>query len=266
MRFDLLNIRLLDILDVLIVAYLIYLIYKLLRGTIAFNIFIGVVLLYLLYFLVGFFEMELLRLLLGRFVGFGVIIVIIIFQPEIRRFLLLLGNTTVRGRLNFLNRFFGTQIGEITKIQSQFIDEVIEASVQLSNRKMGALMVFAQDDSMDQLLSSATSIDAKLSSPLLQNIFWKNSPLHDGAVIIREGRIKAASAILPVSESAHVSKELGLRHRAGIGITEVQNVFAVIISEETGEISFVKEGQLERNISIPKLKKYLHENSDSFDV
>lgn len=262
MGIEILDIRFLDVLDVLIVAFLLYQIYRLLRGTIAFNIFIGIVLLYLLYYLVGFFEMELLSVLLGRFVGFGVIIVIIIFQPEIRRFLLMIGSTTIRGRFNFLSKIFGNQLGGLTEIQSAHMNEIADAVAQLSIKKMGALIIIAKDEIIESSLTSATIVDAKLSSLLLQNIFQKNSPLHDGATIVKDGRILAASAILPVSESAVISKELGLRHRAGIGITEVQNVIALIVSEETGEISFVKEGKIERNISIPKLKIRLRENMD----
>lgn len=260
MGLDLLNIRFLDILDILIVSILLYQIYRLLRGTIAFNIFVGVVLLYLTYFLVEIFEMELLSLLLGKFVGFGVIILIIIFQPEIRRFLLVLGDTMIKSRSSFLSKIFGDQISGITDKQKRLIDEVVDAVAQLSQKRMGGLLVFTEEEKPATHFHSETIIDAEVTSQLIQSIFYKNSPLHDGATIIRQGRIIAASVVLPVSENSTIDKALGLRHRAGIGITEVQKAFAVIISEETGEISFTLAGEIERNLSLPKLRLRLEEN------
>lgn len=251
--------------DILIVGYLVYVIYRLLKGTMAFNIFVGVILFYILYMVVVFLDMKLLGVILGKFVGFGVLILIMIFQPEIRKFLLMIGNNTIKGRFNFINKFIGTSFGKLSDEKNDQYEEIIDACAQLSTKKMGALMVFTEDENIETTLHSGTKVDALLSSELLQNIFWKNSPLHDGAVIVRDGRIVTAASILPVSENPTISKKLGLRHRAGIGITEVHNVFCITVSEETGNISYIKDGNIEYNISLPKLKKLLSEKEEESD-
>ena len=242
-----LDIRVLDVIDVLVVAYLMYFVYRLVRGTMAFNIFIGVVLLYVLYLAVESLDMKLLSLLLGSVVAFGVIILIIIFQPEVREFLLVLGNNTLKGRLRFLDTFFGSD-EQISKQRSKFVEEIASATKNLSKTKTGALMVFS-NDSIADLEATGTQIDSKISSELIENIFFKNAPLHDGAMIISNNKILAASCILPVTKNRRLESDLGLRHRAGIGVTENVNALSLIISEESGEVSIAQNGVLERNIS-----------------
>lgn len=229
-------------------------IYKLLKGTIAFNIFIGVLLLYVLWWVVGILDMNLLSLVLGKFVGFGVLILIVIFQPEVRRFLLMLGNSTLKGRLNFLHRFFGNQEMEITKDQYLQADEICAAVKVLSERKIGALIVLSNSINLEDLSATGTKLDARISSELIQNIFFTNSPLHDGAMIIANRRIHSASSVLPVSHSAGLPNNFGLRHRAAIGVTENMSVAAIVVSEETGAVSFSTKGKLKSNLSISELK------------
>jgi len=256
--FDLgfLPVRIWDILDILIVGYLIYQIYKLLRGSIAFNIFIGVVILYLIWWLVGVLKMDLLLLLLNQFVSVGVIILIIIFQPEVRRFLLLVGNTTLRQRSNFLRRWLDRNF-EGEEIQKDIIRSVKNAIVRMSRRKVGALIVMTKNLDLSVIKESGVALDATISQPLLESIFNKESPLHDGAVLLSNSKIQAASCILPVSDNQALPQNAGLRHRAAVGVTERLNVASFVVSEETGRISFAFEGKLQRDITPERLESLL---------
>ncbi len=242
------NIRFLDILDILIVAYFLYLIYKLLKGTIAFNIIIGVLVFSVIWWLVNVLKMQLLIFLLGKFVAFGVIILIIIFQPEVRRFFLYLGNSTLKGRFKFLNKLFFQNFNN-QNVDLKVVKEIHTALINLSKEKIGALIVFT--DFNDSIVSEKNGIvlDAKISHELIESIFKKDSPLHDGAMIIIGNRIYSVGTILPVSPSTDISSKYGTRHRAGIGITEIGNSSVLIVSEETGKIAFSNGGQLETNLS-----------------
>ncbi len=253
-----LPVRIWDILDILIVGYLMFQIYKLLRGNIAFNIFIGVLTLYVVWWLVSQLEMDLLSAVLDQFVKVGVIIIIIIFQPEVRRFLLFLGNTTLRQRSNFVGRILDRNI-ENTEEKARQIRAMRSALVRLSKNKTGALLVLAGNLSLDGLVSSGVSMDSEISEPLLESIFNKESPLHDGAVLISNAKIKSASCILPVSENPNLPKSAGLRHRAAVGITERANVASFVVSEETGFISYAVDGELHRRISEDELKELLNQ-------
>lgn len=263
MEIGALDIRILDVIDVLVVAYLMYFVYRLVRGTMAFNIFIGVVLLYVGYLVVESLDMRLLSLLLGSVVAFGVIILIIIFQPEVREFLLVLGKNTLKGRLRFFDTLFG---GEANTDDSEweYVDEVVKATQSLSDSKTGALMVFSTD-SISDLEATGTKVNSNITAELLENIFFKNAPLHDGAVIIKKNRISSASCILPVTKNRSLESDLGLRHRAGIGVTENFNALSLMVSEETGDVSIAINGVLERNLSMDQLSKkisnYLNQKS-----
>ena len=254
MNIGALDIRLLDVVDILVVAYLMYFVYKLVRGTVAFNIFIGVVLLYVTYLLVEALDMRLLSLLLGSVVAFGVIILIIIFQPEVREFLLVLGNNTLKGRFKFLDTLFGKQVIDGEKAQT--IKSIQDALLMLSKTKTGALIVVSNGSQLN-LEQSGVVLNANLSSSLLQNIFFKNAPLHDGAVLIHNNMIKAASCILPLSKNKALGKKLGLRHRAALGITESNNVFAIVVSEETGEFAIAEHGAFKLDLSLDQLTMML---------
>jgi len=250
------SIRIWDILDILITGYVIYLVYRLLRGSIAMNIFIGVVLLYLIWWLVKTLEMDLLGLILGQFVSIGVIVLIIIFQPEVRRFLLLLGNTTIKRRSRVLDFLFPSSIEEKTYQQADIM-ALKSALVKMSKKKTGALIVIADAVNLMTFSESGTKVDAAISQSILESIFYRESPLHDGAVIISGGRIKTASAIMPVSENPDLPKSVGLRHRAGVGATEGTTAIAFIVSEENGKISYAREGRLVRNLNEEELYEVL---------
>ena len=202
--------------------------------------------------------MNLLSTLLGKFVGYGVLILIILFTAEIRKFLLLLGDTTLKGRLKFLDQFFGDEREKEVSEFEEIVDNISEASFHLGKTKTGALLVLTHED-MPQIAATGTMLNADLNAILLENLFFKNSPLHDGAVIVKQDKIIAASCILPVSKKDTISKDLGLRHRAAIGISEAHKTLAVIVSEETGEVSTAFRGKINRNLSSTQLKMEISE-------
>lgn len=247
-----LDIRFLDILDILIVAYFLYLFYQLLRGTIAFNIIVGVLILYVIWWVVKILDMKLLELLLGKFGAFGVIILIIIFQPEVRKFLIFLGNTTLKGRFKFLNKFFSKSF-EIEKVNHNEINKIKRAIFNMAKTKTGALIVFSTYNDSIVNENNGVMLDAKISQELIESIFNKESPLHDGAMIIIGNRIHSVGTILPVSTNPEIPKKYGTRHRSAIGITEVGNSAAFIVSEETGKVSYAYGGKLETNLNEDKV-------------
>ncbi|MEM1323220.1 MAG: diadenylate cyclase CdaA [Bacteroidota bacterium] len=254
-----LPVRIWDILDILIVGFLMYQIYKLLRGSIAFNIFIGVILIFVVWWLVGVLKMDLLSSLLSQFVSVGVIMLLIIFQPEVRRFLLLLGNSTLRQRSNFLSSLLDRNI-EVKEGKQQHIQEIKKAMLRMSRQKTGALIVLSRNTNVEVFSNSGVLIGAQISQPLIESIFNKDSPLHDGAMIISGGKIRAASCVLPISASQGLPKSAGLRHRAAVGVSESSEVAAFIVSEENGKISMAFEGKLHGNLDETKLTERLMEH------
>ncbi|MBK8564898.1 MAG: TIGR00159 family protein [Saprospiraceae bacterium] len=245
-----------DVLDVAIVGYLIYRVYLLLKGSIAFNIFIGIVIIYLLWWLVGILKMDMLTMILSQFVNVGFIIIIIIFQPEVRRFLLMLGNTTLGRRTDVMLRWLTRNLDKRPINEASNI-EVKHALLRMSKEKIGALVVFSHSFEMESVLQSGIRLDANISQSLLLSIFQKESPLHDGAVVIGKGKILAASCILPITDSVQLPSKAGLRHRAGLGVTERSGASAFIVSEESGAISFAEGGKIEFGITEVRLSELL---------
>ncbi len=254
-----LPVRIWDILDILIVGYLMYQIYRLLKGNIAFNIFVGVLTLYVVWWLVEQLNMDLLGAVLDQFVKVGVIILIIIFQPEVRRFLLFLGNSTLRRRSDFLSRIIDRNF-EGAEQKESWVQSLKKAMLRLSRSKTGALIVLSKNLNLEGLINSGIIIDAQISDALLESIFNKSSPLHDGAVILENGKIKLASSILPISESHELPSNAGLRHRAAVGITERTNVAAFVVSEESGAISFALKGKLKRKLEEEEIVDLLNKH------
>ena len=244
-----------DIIDVLLVTVLLYQLYKLLNGSVALKIFLGLLSIYLLYLVVRAAGMELLTIILGQFMGVGVLAAIILFQPEIRRFLLLIGKTTAFNNERFF-RSFPWRREQGDKIS---LTPFIEAAKSLAGKNTGALIVFAKSSELKYYAESGDLIDAIISKRLLMSIFNKNSPLHDGAVIIANNRIKAARCILPVTENNDVPASMGLRHRAAIGLTEVTDGVVLVVSEETGQIALVRNGEVFRNLSSADLRLKLNQ-------
>lgn len=258
-----LEIRWIDVLDIILVSVLIYQVYKLMRGSVAVRIFLGFLSLYLLYLMVSAFEMELLSSILGQFMGVGVLAAIVLFQQEIRKFLLMVGKTTSFNREELINNFFKRRGG----LNQLNVTPIIDASKSLAASNTGALIVFSRSSALKFYMESGDLIDAVVSKRILMAIFNKYSPLHDGAVIIHEGRIKAARCILPVSERDNLPAQFGLRHRAAIGMTETTDTLVLVVSEETGQMSIVRNGRIEPNLSAKELRQrinsYFFEQSDS---
>lgn len=248
-----------DILDILLVAFIIYQLYSLIRGTIAANIFIGLALIYVLFFVVRALHMSLLTAILQNFVNVGIIAVIVVFQQEIRRFLLLVGkNASLQRNKAWWAYFFGKREDE--KNNYARIKPIIDACKSMKQSRTGALIVFAKFYDEQFYQNSCEVLDSKISKRLLESIFQKSSPLHDGAVVISENKIKAASCILPLTDKTDLPLQFGLRHRAGIGVTETNEATAIIVSEETGEISYAKQGRVKMNISFAELEKLLNKD------
>lgn len=248
------NFRIIDILDILIVAILLYELYKLTKGTAAVKLFWVIGIFYLIWKVVAYFHFTLLSEILGEVISVGILAVIILFAPEIRKFLLFIGD----GR--FLH-FFSSKLGkkDVSDTFKDEIEAVREACHEMSGTKTGALIIFARKTPLDEFLTTGKTLDAKPTAELLENIFFKNSPLHDGAVIIKDHRIAAARCILPVSKNTNLPQEVGLRHRSALGSTELTDAIAVIVSEQTGKISICKEGQMTREISSSTLRQLLYE-------
>ncbi len=250
------QIRILDIIDIVLVAYLFYELYKLIKGTTAINIFVGIISIYLIWKLVRALEMELLAEILGQFISVGVIALIVVFQPEIRRFLLLLGTPGFMSKKP--RRFLLWRIG-MSNENTLNIDPIIQACQKMSHTETGALIVITNQNELPTFVTTGEIIEANISKQLLENIFFKNSPLHDGAVIIVSNRIRAARCILPVSGNRNISHDLGLRHRSAMGITEQSDAIAIVVSEQTGKISYCKKGELTMDIQPSQLKDFLEE-------
>ena len=233
------QIRIIDIIDVVLVALLLYGLYRLLKGTAAISIFVGIVAIFLIWQLVNALQMELLSTILGAFVSVGFIALIIIFQPEIRRFLFTIGAKTQSGENKFL-RIFKRKSQNVTLDT----DTICRACQSMSSIKQGALIVITRQNSLPDIVMTGVSINAEISKPLIENIFFKNSPLHDGAMIITDNKIVAARCILPVTNKSDLPGHYGLRHRAAIGISENNDCLVLVVSEETGNISLVKAGEI----------------------
>ncbi|MFP4663978.1 MAG: diadenylate cyclase CdaA [Bacteroidales bacterium] len=247
------SVRFLDVVDIFLVAFLLYQLYMLIRGTVAIRIFVGIFSIYLFWLIVKAMNMELLGSILGQVIGVGVIALLIVFQQEIRQFLLMIGNQSfINQHLPFVKYFKRS-----APVSKSKIDTIVQASVYLAENFLGGLIVISRHSDLKTHISSGEIINADISDRLIGNIFYKNAPLHDGALIIVKDKIKAAGCVLPVSQSQEIPKKLGLRHRAGIGMTERTDSIVIIISEQTGEISVSKEGRLYAIKSEDRLKKFL---------
>lgn len=250
------SVRLLDVIDVFLVALLLYELYNLVKGTAAINILIGIVAVFIMWRLVKALEMELLTEILGAFISVGFIALIVVFQPEIRKFLLFVGSPVISRKKR--TRFLFWRIS-LSNEASLDVDPLVQVCLKLATSKTGALIVISLRHELTEYIETGLMIDAKISEQLIENIFYKNNPLHDGAVIITGNRITAARCILPVSKNTEIPISLGLRHRAAIGLTERTDAVCIVISEQTGQISHCSEGRLKHNILPGELKNLLEE-------
>jgi diadenylate cyclase len=251
------NIRLLDVLDILLVAFILYELYNLLKGSVSINMLFAIVAMFFIWRITDALGMELLREILGAFFSVGIIALFIIFQPELRQFLLTLGKTDFIQKGRRKRRFlFWHFIDESPYIVD--IDKIVHACQKMSNIKQGALIILTRQHELKVIKDTGQYLNADISVELLENIFFPNSPLHDGAVVISGNRIEAARCILPVSKTPHPSN-IGLRHRAALGVTEQSDAIAIVVSEQTGRISFAEGGHLTTNVQPSVLKDSLEE-------
>lgn len=252
--------NILDAIDILLVAFLLYQLYRLIRGTVAINIFLGVAAIYLIWKLVEALQMELLTEILGNFMGVGVIALVIVFQQEIRKFLLLLGSTSFSRRRRFLKQLKWLRDDDEKDIN---YEGITIACRNMAAKKTGAIIVIERKSGLGSYSDTGTLIQGRPSSRLLESIFNKYSPLHDGAVIISNDKLVAAGCILPITEKTSLPRRFGLRHRAAIGIAEKTDAITVVVSEETGDISITYGEDFHTKIEAASLeeriKKYLED-------
>ena len=250
---EFLEIGIIEIIDISLVAILIYQIYKLIKGTVAMNIFIGLATIYILWKIVSAFHLQLLGEILGQFIGFGVILLAIVFQQELRKFLMMIGKGKVMKNKGLFK--FNFTIANDNQLNTLAITKACE---NMAKTKTGSIMIVTQIDDLAVFCESGIEMNAIISVQMIESIFYKNSPLHDGAVIIRNNKIISARSVLPVSNSSELPRRLGMRHRAAVGITEESDAIAIIVSEETGEISYVKDGELFTKKTAQQLEQFLN--------
>ena len=238
---DFIDFSFIDIIDILLVALLLFYLYKLVRGTVAINIFIGIVIIYLIWKLTDLLSMDVLSNILGNFISVGFFALIVVFQQEIRRFLLLLGSTNFTNRRNVIRyfKFLNQSQGSLNLNLNIFVNSCFE----MSKNKTGAIIVLKRTNTLDFTLNESNLSQIRITPQVLESVFFKNSPLHDRAIIIENNTIVATRVILPVSESSDLPSSYGLRHRAALGITEKTDSIVVVISEQTGKIVYFKGGE-----------------------
>lgn len=250
--FDFLDFSLLDVLDIVLVALLLYYAYRLVRGTAAINIFVGIVILYLIWKITDALNMELLSNILGGFMSVGVFALIVVFQQEIRKLLLMLGSSNLANR-KVIGRYLNVFTNSSNQQESELnLDELMQSLSVLKKQKTGALLVLERNKSLSFLKQSGVAVNMELSVPVIESIFHKNAPLHDGAAIIENNFITATRVVLPVTEKTTIPKRFGLRHRAAVGVSEKTDAIVLVVSEERGAISYYKNGE---RISFNSLKE-----------
>ncbi len=259
---DFIHIGIIDIIDIFAIALLMYYLYKITRGTQAPNILTGIIVIYLLWLVVKALGMEMLSAILGHIIGVGVVALIVVFQPEIRRFLQLLGKTSRQRRSSLLGRLL--YFRDDTPGDTSYLPHIVKACSDMSATKTGALIVIQRQMDLSAIVESGITLDAAITAPLLKNIFFKNSPLHDGAVIINNGRIAAAKCVLPSTQS-NVPVSFGMRHRAALGTSETTDAAIVVVSEETGTISIARFGQIKMGVAPAALLEQLQQTIESDD-
>ncbi|MDG5492607.1 diadenylate cyclase CdaA [Psychroserpens sp. SPM9] len=239
-KFKFWDFGIIDFIDVFLVAILLYYVYKLVKGTVAVNIFIGIIIIYLVWRVTDFLNMYMLHRIFDGFIKVGIIALIVVFQPEIRKFLLMVGSTNLSGRGKFFKKmkFLKTEAETETDIHA-----IVAACDKMGQSRTGALIVLERNNNLDFLTNTGDEMNIKVTQPIIESIFFKNSPLHDGAIIIEDNVVKATRVILPVNNEKNIPQRFGLRHRAAVGITEKTDALALVVSEETGQISYLKNGE-----------------------
>jgi uncharacterized protein (TIGR00159 family) len=257
-KIDFLNVNFIDIVDILLVAVLLFYAYRLIKGTVAINIFIGIVIFYVIWKLTDILNLDVLSNILGKFISVGFFALIVVFQQEIRKFLLLIGSTNFASRRNVIRYFkFLNQDQGSLKVD---LTALLSASNKMASDKTGAIIVLERENNLDFLKNTGDQANIEISAQILETIFFKNSPLHDGAIIVKNNFIKATRVVLPVSESSSIPARFGLRHRAAVGISEKTDALVLVISEQTGKISYVKDGEFCKFKNTEDLRRLLIED------
>jgi len=236
---------------------MLYYVYKLMRSSGSLNIFYGILVFLVVWVSVAqVFKLSMMSKIFDKVTDVGVLALIVIFQEEIRRFFLTLGSNN---RFSYLRRLFSVRKKEDSDEENPSIMQIVRACDYMAKNRVGALIIIQCGMSLKDIVTTGEPIDAAINAQLIKNIFFKNSPLHDGAMIIHQNRIVAAACILPVSHNTNIPKELGLRHRAALGITQQSDAVAIIVSEETGRMSIARHGEFQINVSQEELERYLTE-------
>lgn len=249
-----------DAIDILLVAIMLYQLYKMVKGTAAVNVFIGLALIYIVWIIVRAFELKLLGSILGKFINVGVIAVMVVFQQEIRKFLLYIGSNEFIKSKSWKSIL---SLSNSVNVASKFIldvDAIINACFSMSDSKTGALIIISRKSDLKFYVNTGEVVDSALTDKMLENIFYKNSPMHDGAVIIKDNRIIAARCVLPVTEKENFPSHFGMRHRAAVGLTETTDALAITVSEQTGNVSITVHGEINSNLNREKLRYLLEKN------
>ncbi len=249
-------ISILDIIDIVLVAIILYQLYRLIRGTAALSIFLGIFFVYLFWLIVKAFNMELISLILGQVIGVGVIALIIVFQQEIRRFLLIIGSRYLGSGSFSFEKLFSSGVS-VSPERQRSVEEIVRSVEVMAENKIGALIVIARKSTLELYSQGGEEINSRISAELLLSIFSKNSPLHDGAVLIEAGRIYAARCPLPITNNPNLPPRFGMRHRAALGITELTDSLVIVVSEERGKISVTDNAEITENVKPNDLRGIL---------
>ena len=253
---DFSEIRIIDIVDVVLVAALMYYLYKLVKGTVAINIFVGIVIMYGIWRLTVLMDMLLLSKILGGFLGVGMVALVVVFQQEIRKFLLMIGSTNFSARKRMLKKF--NLLAETESTTN--INAIVDACHKMGKSQTGALIVIKRNNNLEFVKNTGDTMQMEVNQPIIESIFYKNSPLHDGAMLIEDNIITATRVILPVSNDKNIPLRFGLRHRAALGITEKTDAVCLVVSEENGQISYLKEGDFVLFDGTIELKAHLEKD------
>ncbi len=242
--FKFLDFSFIDIVDICLVALIIFFVFKWIKGSSAMNIFLAIIILLVARLLADALDMKMISTLLGTVIDVGAVALIVIFQPEIRRFLNNLGRSAgnTLGKRNIFASLFGGKA--VHSASTQSINEIVDACFDMSDTRTGALIVLRKNDNLESVISTGDNIDASIRCRLIMNIFFKNSPLHDGAMVIGGDRLIAARCTLPITDRLDLPASMGMRHRAAVGISEQSDAAVIVVSEETGRVSFVKAGKV----------------------
>ncbi|MCC7029655.1 MAG: diadenylate cyclase [Chitinophagaceae bacterium] len=244
--------------DIALVLLIIFQMFRALRGSIAFNIFIGALVIYILWLIVNRLKMPLMSEILDRLVSIGLIGLLVVFQPEIRKFLIVLGRRSPLGKNGFISRLFQANTLNKYIVEEDVIEEITNALKYFQEKKLGAIIVIARSERFEFDTNTGNMINGSVSAKLLESIFSKSSPLHDGAVIIDRNNLIAAGVVLPISHSAELPSHVGLRHRSAVGATEHNDVLVIVISEETSKLSLAYQGKISMGVPMEEVKKEMY--------